>query len=416
MGVTMNKNTRSRQSSRRATNAGFTLTELIISVAVISILAGMAAQVFSVVLDARNLALDRLEVNETGRSALNFMANEMRTAYLTPDSVKPLQSVATTESIVPRFRFGGIARMASIEDYPGIPGAQVDEDGDGDVGEEILNGFDDDGDELVDEDIGTIPSGILHFVSAIEGSSGIELQEISYGLDPSGTRLIRRAQLLSPDNNQRSIEDFGQFIDNSSGERLLPPVVGLGQSPGSGAVNNAISNWDSGARFGQIQNSGNVLPGNSPGKIFQVLSYDVRGLSFRYWYYDYNRGGWRWTSEWDSSRETALLRPNQPIFNAPAANNSLEGTNRASFANLIVNEPDDRYPTGNLPGTFLVTNPSQLTADDFSETFQRITRRTDGLPNMVEITVWVQDQDQEVDPSPYTMRVFIPNNYRSIGR
>lgn len=399
----------------KANLAGFTLTELLISIAVVSILAGLTAQVFSVVLDSRNKALDRLEINETGRTAITFMANELRTAYITPDSVKPFDPNQTTSNPAPRFRFAGISNLDEV-DATILPGGGVDDDGDGDTDEEILNGFDDDGDGLVDEDIGVIPRDVIHFVSAVEGSSGIQLQEISYGLDPSGTRLVRRAQLLNPDSNStQSILDFGQFIDNASGRALVPPALPLFSSPNSGAVNTVLANWDAGAQFGQIQNSGSTLTNNNPAKIFQVLSYDIRGLSFRYWYYDYNRGGWRWVPEWDSSQETALLNPNARIFNEPAANNSLEGSDRRSFANIIVNEPDDLYPRGNAPGTFLVSNTNQLRAPEFQASLQRIAERTDGLPNMVEITIWVQDEDRERTPNAYTMRVFIPNNYRSIG-
>ena len=398
---------------------GFTLVELLVSVAVISILAGMAAQTFRSVLGARDIAVNRLEMNETARSALGFISAEIRAAYLTPDSVIaviPGQQNPTG----PRFRFAGIHRDLIVDNGndDNVPGAFKDEDGDGDEDEEILDGLDNDGDELVDEDLGAVPSDILHFVSAVENSGDVILQEISYGLDPTGTRLIRRGQTLSLNgggNDATEIGDFGQFIDNQSRERLLPPILPIGVNVSANMVKTSIENWDHGAKFGSLD-ARNVQSNNSPGKIFEALAYNIRGLRFRYWYYDYNRGGWRWTTEWDSSRETAVVLPDSALFNDFAANSSIEGSNRRGFQNIIVNEPDDMYPRQGAGNGFLVTNPQLLLNNlEYREVRDRVLKRTDGLPNMVEITLFVQDRKRTDPPQPYTTRVFIPNNYRSIG-
>ncbi len=395
---------------------GFTLVELLVSVAVISILAGMAAQTFRAVLGAREIAVNRLEMNETARTALGFMSAEIRAAYLTPDSVAPIQQ----DSSGPRFRFAGVHRdlLTDNSNDDNMPGGLKDDDGDGEVDEETLDGLDNDGDELVDEDLGNAPSDILHFVSAVENSGDVVLQEVSYGLDPTGTRLVRRGQTLSLNNSgndEREIGDFGQFIDNSSNDRLLPPILPVGSSINGNAVKTAIENWDHGAKYGSM-NARNLQSNNSPTRIFESLAYDIRGLRFRYWYFDYNRGGWRWTTEWDSSRETALVQPSQPLFNDFAANNSIEGNNRRGFSNLIINEIDDMYPRQGVGNNFLVTNPTVLFSNpEYRDVRERIIRRTDGLPNMVEITIYVQDRKRANPPEPYTTRVFLPNNYRSIG-
>jgi hypothetical protein len=34
---------------------------------------------------------------------------------------------------------------------------------------------------------------------------------------------------------------------------------------------------------------------------------------------------------------------------------------------------------------------------------------------MIEITIYVQDRERKVNPKQYSTRVFLPNNYRSIG-
>ncbi len=422
----------------------FTLVELLVSLAIISILAGMAAQTMRVVLNARDLAMQRVEVNETARSTLEFMASEMRSAYLTPDSVKPVVTLSGNDEQVPRFRFAGIHRDVVATEEAGVPGAGEDDDQDGMIDEEVLDGINADfrggaesslrgsrpttdplgcepGDPAcIDEDIGLFPSDLLHFVSAIENSGDLILQEISYGLDPSGTKLVRRAQILELSGtgraNRQEILDFGQFIDNQSQKRLLPRPVPPGMQVPQAELQAAMRNWDTGAKYGQLD-SETFVTNKNPGKLFQVLAYDIRGLRLRYWYYDYNRGGWRVTDEWDSSRETALVPPNWNLFNLPASNNSLEGNTRTGFANLIVNEPEDMYPKQpNNPLQFLVTNPAQLLSNDqYQQEAQRISQRTDGLPNMVEITIYVQDQKRNATSRPYSTRVFIPNNYRSIG-
>ncbi|MEW6235452.1 MAG: type II secretion system protein [Candidatus Omnitrophota bacterium] len=424
---------------------GFTLVELIISIAVMSILAGMATQTFRVVLQARDIAIKRLEISETARAALDYISTDLRSAYLTPDSIESLTGAAGT-SLSPRFRFAGIYRDEAATADNGVPGAGVDDDGDGLIDEEILDGVDgdyssgaadtlknprsrpvadprgcEDGDTAcIDEDIGLFPSDILHFVSAVENSGDLILQEISYGLDPSGTKLIRRGQILTVESGSSSslidLMDFGQFVDDTTKKPLLPSPVLPGMIVNTQEVIQAIDNWDTGSKYGSIQ-AKTHWSNQNPGKIFQVLAYDVRGLRFRYWYYDYNRGGWRWAKEWDSARETALMEPGQLLFKQTALNNSIEGRNRTSFENIIVNEADDMYPR--VAGTvnqFLIKNPLQLiSSPQYVETKEHILNKMDGLPNMVEITIYVQDRQRIINPRPYTLRVFIPNNYRSIG-
>jgi len=440
--------------------SGFTLVELMISVAVITMLAGMAAQTFRAVMTARDIAIRRLEINETARAALDFMSSELRASYLTPDSVKPVVvGRIGTQGLGPRLRFAGISRDVVVDPDSRVPGAGEDDDGDGWIDEEVLDGFDGDysggaeqalsgdspsadplgceaGDSTcIDEDIGLYPSDILHFVSAVESSGDIILQEISYGLDPSGTRLIRRGQILNLNDSSSStttqLLDFGQFVDDASRKALVPQSVPIGQIMRKSWVQQAELYWDDGAEDGAI---GEVNSTNqNPGHIFQVLSYDIRGLRFRFWYYDYNRGGWRMVNEWDSSRETALVSPEEMLFNKFARSSTSEYDPTANsarediFTKLIVNEPEDMYPriSGGGQGVlmdFMIKDPRLLrnsarnpNNSQFIDVYQRIAQKTDGLPNMVEITLYVQDKDRENNPKQYSTRVFLPNNYRSIG-
>ncbi len=425
-------------TARERHHGGFTLVELLISIAVMMVMAGMAAQTFRVVLDSRDLALKRLEVSETARASLDQIASDLRSAYITPDSVVPVDQ----ETSGPHFRFAGISRDVVVDSNSEVPGAGEDDDGDGLVDEEILDGIDMDysggaevglsrpqsgePDGAIDEDIGVFPSDILHFVSAIENSGNTTLQEVSYGLDSSGTRLVRRIQVLRVDGGSSSeidLRNFGQFIDDQTNKRLLPPPVppGPNSTVSSGDVRQAIDNWEHGARYGSLQASSSVYQNNNPGKLFQTLAYDVRGLRIEYGYYDYNQGGWYKAMEWDSARETALMIPtaSNVLFNKPAINNSISGGNIFSFNNLIVNEPDDMYPR--VPNTnprariqqqFLVDGPQKL-LNRYPDYGERVSRRTDGLPVFVEITIYVQDRERTNRPRPFTTRIFIPNNNRN---
>jgi prepilin-type N-terminal cleavage/methylation domain-containing protein len=132
-----------RQPERE--DGGFTLVELLISIAVITMLAGMAAQTFRAVMTAREIAMRRLEINETARAALDFMSSELRSAYLTPDSVKPVVvSRLAQQDTGPRFRFAGISRDIVVDSKSKVPGAGKDDDGDGLIDEEVLDGLDGD--------------------------------------------------------------------------------------------------------------------------------------------------------------------------------------------------------------------------------------------------------------------------------
>jgi prepilin-type N-terminal cleavage/methylation domain-containing protein len=378
--------------------AGFTLVELMISVAVISILAGMAAQVFTVLMESRDIAMRRIEISETANATLEFLATDLRSAFLTPDSQKPR---LTNNDPEPRLRFVGISRDVVVEGKADLP---------------VLGA-----DEIEGNDYGVYPSDILHFITAVENSGDLILQEVSYGLNPEGSKLVRRSQILNTNRSTMSLadfKDFGKFIDNRTAQRLVPMAPVVQQSVNAAAVKQAIESWDTGATYGSL--SSQTTNPNYVDRLFEVLAYEVRGLRIRYWYYDYNNGGWRVSSEWDSAQETALLM-NSNLMNKLAANNSMEGNYRGQgFFSLIVNEPGDAYPRNILPNRFGVVFPIQnpqtiMTNRDYTSLKNAILEHSDGLPYLVEITIYVQDRDRTVAPKQFSTRVNIPNNYRNLG-
>jgi len=65
---------------------GFTLVELLVSMGILGILATIAAATFRVTLDTREKAVLKIELAENARTTLNFLAEEIQSAYLTPES------------------------------------------------------------------------------------------------------------------------------------------------------------------------------------------------------------------------------------------------------------------------------------------------------------------------------------------
>ena len=120
---------------------GFTLVELLVSMGILGILATIAASTFRVTLDTREKAVQKMQMAENARTTLDFMAEEIRMAYLTPESVAP---VIQGQQETPRLRFAGIHRNRPVVPKPSsvddtsqwTPGAGEDEDGDDLVDEE----------------------------------------------------------------------------------------------------------------------------------------------------------------------------------------------------------------------------------------------------------------------------------------
>ena len=350
-------------------------------------------------------------MNENARAALDFMSAELGSTYLTPDSVKPVldssrtggsgelsvsvswESIGTSlPKIIPMFpepesmtmamalsmrRFWTalmviIHREISVDSPSRIPLI---------VKRVIL---------FVLMKISECFPVIL-FILSVPSRTRISYCRNFYGLDPSA-RLIRRTKTLNLDGSSNQLErlvTFGQFIDPATKKFVVPQPVPLGGHTRAGTVRQAMTNWDT--------ESAILRRNNDPDQnTYQVLAYDIRGLRFRYWYYDYNRGGWRFAKEWDSARETALMRANEVLFNQPAQNNSIEGRTRFGFENIIVNEPADMYPRAAGPGmNFTVRDPGQILSNpEMQQVRNRISQETDGLPTMVEIVIYVQDRTE----------------------
>ena len=425
----------------------FTLVELLVSMGILGILATIAASTFRVTLDTREKAVRKMQLAENARTTLDFMAEELRTAYLTPESVAP---VLEGQQDAPPLRFVGIHRNRPVVPKPSTvsdtsqwtPGAGEDEDGDDKTDEEWLDALDNDfsptavnkpwsyepnrTDGSVDEDIGMFPSDILHFVTAQRGTVGgpTVLTEVSYGLNSIGTRLIRRAHKA---DEEKEILHAGKFFvdpGQTQGRRFLPPPLPTKKANGGVIPNSGYQAMLVGMIGGTWDEfADDVLDGGTNDRQiseFEILAYDIRGLRLRYWYYDYNEGAWRVTQEWDSARETLLFNQNIRIFDGTipglAADIATNDLSRYRFP--ISNEPSDALPRDTLGIILNELRPSgvrqgtgNLLSDPaYSGLVKRINSTTDGLPWVVEIEIYVQDQDRAIAPQRFSTRVFIPNN------
>lgn len=428
----------SSKAGRDASRRGFTLTELLVSMAIISVLATVSAAIFRTTLNTRDLTEQKIEVSEVGRALIDLIADELRTAYLSPESLSPvLEGSLEAQGQAYRMRFAGIrndteySTVISPSSSQSAPGFGIDDDGDGTIDEEMLNDVDDDGDGLVDEDFGTFPDDLLHFVRLLDSAqTGGELavEEISYGLNQRGTRLIRRAKRFSADSTVAPLSNAGSFYETTGNlGSLVPALVPTANALGEPVLQTGDLQVRSLVQWDQITQDDQFSKYTS----LATLAYDIRGLRFSYWYYDYTLGGYRRAKEWDSARETSfLVVPLQPstataqasrlLFRHTAWHSGFFDPTDPNFGRDLVanisNEPDDAFPRVQAFNKvdYMFRSPAQLFAQianpEASQLARRIGAHTDGLPVFVEITIYVQDRSHVAPPVPFTARVFLPNN------
>jgi prepilin-type N-terminal cleavage/methylation domain-containing protein len=441
------KRSRENPAVTRRREGGFTLVELLVAMGIFGILATIAAATFRITLETRERAILKIRIAENARTTLDFMAEELRSAYLTPESVAP---VIRGQEDAPRLRLAAIHRDRAVTPKPArvgptsqwTPGAGEDEDGDGRIDEEWLDGLDNDytptavnkpwsylperADGQVDEDIGMFPSDRLYFVTAQQDTLGgpTVLTEVAYGLNSVGTRLIRYARKAEENEDALYVGKFLVNRGQPGGQRFLPtPLatqdVGGEIIPNTGYQPRILAlvhqTWD--------EFADDVMDGSSNDRqisSFEILAYDIRGLRIRYWYYDYNQDGWRVTQEWDSARETLLFDRAVRIFDGsiPGLSADVATNDRARYVFPIANEPTDAFPRdplgmilADLRGTPQQPGVGRLLSDPaFEPLGNRINSATDGLPWVIEIELYVQDEAHSFSPQRFTTRVHVPNN------
>jgi prepilin-type N-terminal cleavage/methylation domain-containing protein len=170
---------------RRIGETGMTLVELIISIAIMGIIAGAATALLSICLQAHAYGNNKSALHHEGLMVMERMTSGVRntTFLLIPNGHNPTGGILAVSDMVNDdndFYFGDPLFPRIDEDMGGTNAQsgygifKVDDDGDGSTDEgavktdddedglndeEILNGLDDDGDGSIDEDLGTDVTG-----------------------------------------------------------------------------------------------------------------------------------------------------------------------------------------------------------------------------------------------------------------
>lgn len=345
---------------------GFSLTEMVVSLLILSIVALLSALTFLALNKAKAEAVRRADLAERGRVMLELIVTELKSA-----------TTAAGEG-VPPYRFVGINKeyygtsvdyaaliRAGITDERAIIEALSNRNDDGDVGpdgrerinEDPWNGIDDDGDALVDEDALTIPRDLINLVSSVPNNGLLDVVELGYCLSAKpeankiaefrSDRLYRRFNEFNPEREDFDLaRSFGRFYDIRTGkdhDYLTSETVFISQPT------------------------------------TEVVDYDVVGLDLYYWYYDHGDTEettddyWAYTDSWDSAVEAAL-EPQE---------------RKNNLGRAIHNEPED--------------------AIQFLRESESNRQNGDGLPLMVEVRLFLQDRNREFPPKMLGTRVYLPS-------
>ncbi len=179
----------------RKQQSGLTLVELIISIAIVSIIAASSAALMSVSLRAHSYGLARSSLNQEGLIAMERMTSGVRscTSLLIPNAHTTSRNILAFSGTVNNdsdFYFGDTLfpridedpaadgnndNAAGIDSYDDDgdtstdEGGMTDNDEDGTAGEDAWNGLDDDADGNIDEDCNADVNG--------DGFAGIEAMD-----------------------------------------------------------------------------------------------------------------------------------------------------------------------------------------------------------------------------------------------
>lgn len=365
--------------TRRAARAGFSLAELMVAVLILAIVSTMSVGAFVTLNRSKDAAMRRADLTERGRVLAELITNELKASITLPSGQERVSGISPT-----RYRLfgwndtenGTAVDMVALADLRG-PSYQRDEDGDGLVDEDPWNGIDDDGDGAVDEDPGRIPRDILNFVASVANPGLLDVAEVGYAISPVfgldqpsrylSDRLFRRLQYF---NNTTDVRLFGRFVEDNGRDRgLLRNETEF--------VSIALPSFSSTRGPMTIQEQAEL------GLAVEVVDYDVVGLDIYYWYYDFDLPGWAFTENWDSGLETSLEEyEDDPRW-------------RNNFGRRVFNEADDL----------------DSEQKDISNDHQAVRKREpDGLPYLVEVRVFVQDNARESPPKMFSSRVYLPSS------
>jgi prepilin-type N-terminal cleavage/methylation domain-containing protein len=426
---------------------GFTLVEMLVSIAVFTVVVALAFGTILAATEVRRAASARFDIYRNAQTVLSFMAQELRSAKLYEEDTR-FRKPNNPTSLPPDLNEPNNGRgRFSINDWPpplkdaasmGLSinsapykGNGIDDDGDGRTDEEAFNGIDDDGDgepgspkhamsnlkmadgidndkdklgrvdEGIDEDI-FYPRDMLNFLTVRDGRD----MEVGYALDTvTGRDLWRRAAFFNGAAGLSSRLD-GLYPISVLYERQQYPPAPIAY-PGQKAM---LAPWFD--ELGSTTNDAGEQPrvagavtsnaqGNTPNQamgitqVYDVMALNILGFDCRAYYYDYQTG------ELGGNQISSGKSATYHAYSFPAFkwDSSIElGSAGIYGLQILPNEPDDQAYFDTLDPTLTQAKKIALA-----------TARTDGLPRIVEITLFVQDQQRlREEPVQVSTRVWLP--------
>lgn len=352
-----------RFPNRRAARRGFSLTEMMVAALILAIVGFMSAVTFLALTRGKAEAVRRVDQAERGRVLAELLANDFKAAVTLPAGNELRGGFAPTEYRLIGVNIDYVGTTVDVIAMADTRGPSLNRNDDGDVtpgsnqpriDEDPWNGIDDDGDGLIDEDPGTIPRDMVNFVSSQSNRGLLDVVEVGYALSPM-TALDDPTGYLS-DRLFRRYREFDEQLLNDN----LGPLFGRYTSP-----SNRLLPW-------VVEESLFAAP-EMRESFVEIVDYDVVGLDLLYWYYDHALGRWAFARQWDSGIDQATQQ--------------LEWTGEFNLNNL---------------GTLIQNRPRVAETGRFDE-------RSDGLPYMIEIRIFVQDRLREFPPKMYSGRAFMPS-------
>ncbi|MCA9448265.1 MAG: hypothetical protein KC931_14190, partial [Candidatus Omnitrophica bacterium] len=303
----------------------------------------------------------------------------------------------------------------------------VDNDGDGEAdspvsqylglqGRPMADGLDNDGNGLVDEGIDEdiyYPRDMINFLTLSDTGSGSNLVEVGYAIDiRTGSDLLRRSAFTGVTNLQFNASNqvdgiYSVALQYSLGDRVPDPIFGI-EAPWFNPEN-PLQGLD--AEETGLNIDGPSIDQSQVTQIVEPMALHIVGFDCKAYFYNYLIG----EAKTDPSgavarqfREAAQYHP----YSFPALNwdSSIENSSVGSIGievapNFLPNGADDMAV---VPGS---DKALSFEGEPFAEqrAFEALADQTDGLPRLVEVTLFVQDENRYRDePVEISTRIFLP--------
>jgi prepilin-type N-terminal cleavage/methylation domain-containing protein len=208
----------------RGRRSGFSMVELLVSMAIMGIVIGLSLLTFQSALGTREKSKKMVAAQERGRIILLRMTDRLRGASPGSDSFLS-NTLRASQPIGYRFVGRSITRtgIESLGEDPEenfainlmpVVYLNIDNDLDGRIDEDPWDGLDNDGDYFVDEDPATIPFDIVNFTAPIPNGGDIDMVEIGYGIHHEYPNSFRERLRIFKLEGTTDIGDFGIFQDS----------------------------------------------------------------------------------------------------------------------------------------------------------------------------------------------------------